>query len=122
MTDSPRTLAFNSVEWRDLCIHNAERLAKSLERFDRPTEDDVASVAEQLDRMKLFMVAWSRSQKPQGETSLTVGEWRALNRANPPVATIYDTVPMTREEMATVIAPRKRGRPRKIPVDGVQHQ
>jgi hypothetical protein len=61
MTDNPRTLQFDVAEWRDLCIHAARRLAVDLERFDRPSDIEVADVCHKLDRMKLFLTGWSRS-------------------------------------------------------------
>lgn len=67
MTDSPKTLAFDAVEWRDLSIHNSQRLTQYLGSFAQPNLEQVASINEHLDRMKLFVLAWSRSALPMAD-------------------------------------------------------
>lgn len=105
MTSTPKTLAFDAVEWRDLCLHNCQRLGQFLGSFAQPTEHDVAAIGEHLDRMKLFALAWSRAALPPGQ------------RPAPPTqpAVVVQPRPTPHQNgTAAVAIPKKRGRPKKI--------
>ncbi len=142
MTDNPRTLQFDVTEWRDLCIHAAQRIAKDLERFDQPTDVEVADAGHKLDRLKVFLTGWSRSGIVAPVTTEADRErWRYLADATAPRPLTAEEEKLTEEAVVQAFEaaakkgvsltkrrdalsahsmpvngppPRKRGRPRKV--------